>query len=179
MNQPHILIVGNPGVGKSTLIRRLLEHNSRPVCGFVTKMEPSEVNGLRSIYVHPAAQPEHAWEYTGENLIGTCDTKIHNINLDAFDTLGVEYLSALPQNGLILMDELGFMEAGSVPFTQRVLEVLDGDIPVLAAVKSRTDIPFLEQVRSHPKATVCHITPENREELFHRLLPIIQSIWEE
>ena len=33
----HLLICGERGVGKSTLIRRLLEHSTREVGGFVTK----------------------------------------------------------------------------------------------------------------------------------------------
>ena len=33
----HLLICGERGVGKSTLIRRLLKHSTREVGGFVTK----------------------------------------------------------------------------------------------------------------------------------------------
>ena len=36
----HLLICGERGVGKSTLIRRLLEKNMREVGGFVTKRLP-------------------------------------------------------------------------------------------------------------------------------------------
>lgn len=174
-NPKHILIVGNRGVGKSTLISRLLPHSSRPICGFITKSLPPDETGFHPIYIHPASAPVESRVFTEENLIGTCDTKIHNVNLNVFDTLGVTYLSDLPKDGLIVMDELGFMEAGSEIFTRKVTEALDGDTPVIAAVKSRKDIPFLTKVRSHPKAAVYEITPENRDELYETLLPLIEE----
>ena len=176
MEKRHILIVGERQVGKSTLIRRLLDHTDRPVCGFMTKILPADKTGFHPIYIHPAAQAVEDRVYTPENLIGTCDTKIHNVNQAAFDTFGVEYLTDLLKDGIAVMDELGFMEVCSEAFTSKVLEVLDGDIPVLAAVKTRTDIDFLNAVRAHPKAQVFTITEDNRGELFDTLLPILQSL---
>ena len=176
MEKRHILIVGERHVGKSTLIRRLLENTGRPVCGFMTKSLPADEAGFHPIYIHPAAQAVEDRVYTPENLIGTCDTRIHNINQSAFDTFGVEYLTGLSPEGIVVMDELGFMEVSSEAFTSKVMEVLDGDIPILAAVKTRTDIDFLNTVRAHPKAHVFTMTEENRDELFDTLLPILKSL---
>lgn len=176
MAKKHIFLVGERGVGKSTLIRRLLEHTKRPVCGFITKSLEADADGFHPIYIHPADQAVDERAYTPDNLIGTCDTKIHNINISAFDTFGVEYLSNLLPDGIVLMDELGFMEAKSEAFTAKVLEVLGGDLPVLAAVKARTDIPFLVTVRAHPDAELFYVTPENRDELFETILPMMQTL---
>ena len=74
------------------------------------------------------------------------------------------------------MDELGFFESKADRFTAAVLEALAGDIPVLAAVKSRTDVPFLNAVRAAPKAEVFSITPENRDELYRLLLPRMEAL---
>ena len=50
----HLLICGERGVGKSTLIRRLLEHSTREVGGFVTKRLPvADENGFFPIYLYP------------------------------------------------------------------------------------------------------------------------------
>ena len=92
-----------------------------------------------------------------------------------FDALGVRYLAAARPGGLIVMDELGFMEAEAEAFKQAVLHALDGDIPVLAAVKDRRDVPFLNAVSSEPKAALYTVTLENREALFAELLPIVKA----
>ena len=95
-----------------------------------------------------------------------------------FDTLGVRYIEAAQPDGILVMDELGFFEAQAESFTAAVLTALRGDIPILAAVKSRTDVAFLNAVRAAPKAEVFYITPENREELYERLLPSIKALVE-
>ena len=172
----HILICGERGVGKSTLIEKLLEASSRPRYGFVTKMRPAGPDGFHPIYIHPAGQAVAEREYTEANCIGACDSRTHRPDLDAFNTLGVRYIEEAKADGIILMDELGFLEAKADKFTAAVLAVLAGDVPVLAAVKSRTDIPFLNAVRAAPRAEVFYITPENRDELYERLLPVIRSI---
>ena len=74
------------------------------------------------------------------------------------------------------MDELGFFESKADRFTAAVLEALAGDIPVIAAVKSRTDVPFLNAVRAAPQAEVFHITAENRDALLAALLPRMRDL---
>ena len=168
----HIFICGEVGVGKSTLLQRLLAQSTRPLYGFITKKLDPDENGFHPIYIHPAGAIERVYEET--NLIGTCDRRIHNINLDAFNTLGVSYLQAEP-SGIIMMDELGFMEAQAEAFTRAVMDALDGDVPVVAAVKARFDIPFLDAVRAHPNTILYMITIENRDDLLSELLQIVRN----
>lgn len=70
----HLLICGERGVGKSTLIRRLLEHSTREVGGFVTKRLPvADENGFFPIYLYPTSQSEGERCNETANLVGTCD----------------------------------------------------------------------------------------------------------
>ena len=172
----HILISGERGVGKSTLIEKLLSASARPRYGFVTKMLPAGPDGFRPVYIHPAGQPAADWVYAAENCIGVCDSRTHRPHLDAFNTLGVRYIQSARPDGIIVMDELGFFEAQADAFTAAVLEALSGDVPVIAAVKRRTDVPFLNAVRAMPKAEVFTITPENRDELYEALLPRMRDL---
>ena len=56
--EKHILICGERGVGKSTLIRRLLAESALPVGGFVTRRLPqADGDGMFPIYLHAAALP--------------------------------------------------------------------------------------------------------------------------
>lgn len=171
-NRPHLLICGDVGVGKSTLIGRLLKHSTRPLCGFATKrISVPGADGLCPVYLHPAAQAVSERTYGRDNLIGKCDRR-HSLRFpQVFDTLGVELLRA-PEDGLILMDELGFLESDAPRFCGAVLRALDGSVPVLAAVKSR-DTEFLRAVKAHPNAELISITEQNRDGLYALLLPKI------
>ena len=154
----HLLICGERGVGKSTLIRRLLEHSTREVGGFVTKRLPvADENGFFPIYLYPASQSEGERRNETANLVGTCDSRS-----------SIRH----PSGGIILMDELGFLENDAKVFQSAVLCALDGDTPVLAAVKPK-DTPFLRAVRGHENAELVFIDEQNRDALLEKLLPHI------
>lgn len=170
MEKIHILICGPRGVGKSTLIEKLMRLSTLPVSGFVTRSTPRDENGFHAIYIHPAADQTRL--RSRENHIGDCNGRERTVNTDVFTNVGVPLLQA--EEGLIFMDELGFMETGSQPFCDAVLSALDGNIPVIAAVKQRYDIPFLNQVRQQPKAKLYNITEDNRDALYRELSEVIQ-----
>ena len=174
----HLLLCGERGVGKSTLIRRLLERNAREIGGFVTKRLPdADENGFFPIYLYPAAQREDERRNQEANLVGTCDSRSSVRYPEVFDGLGVRLIESAPRGGLILMDELGFLENDAEAFQAAVLRALSGDTPVLAAVKPR-DTPFLRAVREHRNAELVYIDEENRGALLAQLLPHILQ-WNE
>ena len=174
MNRPqHILICGERGAGKSTLINRLLVHNRRPVFGFITKKMPPDQNGECKVYIHPANSA--SLQYTHENLAGVCKNgKIITVNIEVFNTVGMKLLQA-PTGGLLLMDELGFMESKASDFCSGVLAALDGDVPVLAAVKNK-ETAFLKAVREHKNVELHYVTTQNRDMLYRKLLPKVMGM---
>ena len=170
----HILICGAKGVGKSTLIRRLCMDANAPIYGYCTKMlSTADADGLFPIYIHPDRQAEAERTYGSANLIGRCDGRMHDVHTNVFDNLGANYIAAAKPGGYIIMDELGFMEKNAEAFKRAVFNALDGNIPIIAAVKARYDVDFLNRIRAHEKAQLYTITPENRDALYAELLGII------
>ena len=162
----HILIVGNNGVGKSTLIRRLIEHIPLPVYGFVTEKEDSAcVGGTEHVYIHGISGKR---TYTQDNLVGTC-TNCHSTRFPETFNRAVPHLCDIPAGSIILMDELGVMESDARDFCAAVLKCLDGgNSLVIAAVRDKKS-SFLDAVRAHPKARCFFITLENSDALFLEL----------
>lgn len=169
----HVLITGPRGVGKSTLIRRVLAELDRPVFGFETKKEDAlATEQLGSpVYIYDAGT-EH--RQTPEGLVGWCKNKHFASMKEVFDRWAPKLRPPVPAGHIVLMDELGFMEASSEDFCSAVLALLDGDAPVLAAVKDK-DIPFLSAIRSHPNCRCFFITEENRDALFPEVLEFMKK----
>lgn len=163
----HTLIVGERQVGKSTLIRRVLQEIGCPVWGFETKKEDglADETGGCPLYIYEAGRPHVR---SAENLAGYCRDEKPVGYVQAFDRFAGK-LADPPTGCVVLMDELGKMEAASGPFTQAVMRLLDGDTPVIAAVKDKPS-PFLDAVRNHPRCRCYRITKENRDALYEVVL---------
>mgnify|MGYP002517745398 CR=1 FL=1 len=173
----HALIVGDRGVGKSTLIRRCLKELNRPLFGFETKKEEQLEDPLRGcpIYIYDAGKPHFR---TQENLIGYHKERDIPAITAAFDRYAPSLMEPVAENTVVELDEIGFLEANAENFCQAVLHLLEGKNPVIAAVKNR-EHPFLEAVRSHPNARCFFITPENRDTLFEEVLEFMKQQMEE
>lgn len=169
----HALIVGTRGIGKSTLIQRVLKELGRPASGFVTKKEIHLADGQsgRPVYIY---DPGMLRSQTSDNLVGISYPHGFRIIKGAFDRYAQKLLEPVPEGHVVVMDELGFLEAEEKKFCKAVLSLLDGSIPVIAAVKNK-NIPFLESVRSHPKCRCFHMTEENREVLYQEVLDFMKD----
>lgn len=163
----NLLFTGPRGAGKSTLLCRLLEAWGLPVSGFITKRIPGDKED--KTYIYPAALPEEMRAGGKDNLLGACASgRLTYSCPETFDSLGVAYLSDSNPGGIIVMDELGFMENEAKIFQQAVFSCLKGERPVAAVIKDK-DTPFLNSLRSYPGVRVITVTKENREELYEAL----------
>ena len=123
----HILICGKRNSGKTELLDRLLEDCRMPLYGFRSCITATREDGFHEIHMFPIRDAER--RPTDENRIGICNRSQREVNLQVFETLGVRLLEA-KADGILVMDELGFMEAEAEAFCEAVLRCLDGDIPV-------------------------------------------------
>ena len=169
----HILIVGRNGVGKSTLIRALLDAIPLPVSGVLTNKETAGPDGFCPVYIRCYGSPK---QFTEENCIGRC-REGHSIAYpETFDRFAESM--RFPSGGVIVFDELGFLESNAPRFTRAVLRTLDEGPFVIAAVRDK-HTPFLDAVRSHPRAAVYQIDERNRDALRETLLKELPSMLEE
>ena len=173
----HALIVGDRGVGKSTLIRRVLKELNLPVFGFETKKEEQSEDPVRGcpIYIYDAGKPHCR---TRETLIGYHKERDIPAITAAFDRYAPKLLEPVPGSAVVELDEIGFLEANAEVFCRAVLHLLDGSNPVIAAVKNR-EHPFLDAVRSHPNARCFYITAQNRDALYEEVLLFMKQQLEE
>ena len=173
----HALIVGDRGVGKSTLIQRVLAELNRPLFGYETKKEEQLEDPVRGcpVYLYDAGSPHRQMP---ENLIGYNKEPTAASVTAAFDRYAPRLMEQIPEGSVVELDEIGFLEAKSERFCQAVLHLLEGKNPVIAAVKNR-DIPFLQTIRSHPKTRCFVITAENRGTLYEEVLEFMTQQLEE
>lgn len=167
------LIVGPRHVGKSTLIQKVLGAIGRPVWGFATKKEDElRDEELGSpIYIYDADKPR---THMPENLAGYCKDHHFQTNISVFNNFSKKMQAPPSEDVIILMDEIGFMESQAEDFCNAILHHLDGDLPVIAAVKDKST-PFLDAVKSHPNCQCFYINEENRDALADEVIAFLKE----
>lgn len=156
----HIFLTGDKRVGKSTVLKRLLEGETRVVGGFRT-VKTDQLFDRPSIHLLPYGSAEALSE---ENRLFFYREAEEGQIAARFDRLGLAALRACPDAELIVMDELGFHESGALRFQAAVMHALDGDVPVIGVLQ-KAKSPFLSAVQAHPKVELVTVTEENRDAL--------------
>jgi nucleoside-triphosphatase len=139
----NILLTGQPGCGKTTLIRRVLARLDGPIGGFHT--QEIRVDGARQgfkLVTFDGQEGILAHVTFGSPLrIGK-----YSVDLTALETVGVPSVQrAMQAHALVVIDEIGPMEMFSEAFCRVVTEALDSDCTVFGSITRRSK-PFSDQV---------------------------------
>ena len=167
----HLLIVGRPGIGKTTLMKRLTQSlQGRPIDGFLTE-ECREREQRVGFWLSPLDGRQvllaHRRMETGRR-VGP-----YKVNVDVLETVAVPVIHRGIQRACVLfLDELGKMELCSQPFQEAVQEAFDRG-PSIVATGGIQSIPFLNTLKRRRDVELVPLTGANRdlveEELAARL----------
>ena len=130
-----IFLTGERGVGKSTALRRALAGCSVGIGGFMTDFGDTRYEENKTLWLLPWGETP---DFSRGRVCARLGSGEKQVFPEVFDSLGAALLrSAMedPACGLILMDELGFLEGDARVFRAAVLEVLTGPKPVLGVVR--------------------------------------------
>ena len=156
-----LLLTGAPGVGKTTVIRRVAgEFEMRQLRGFYTEeiREGGERRGFRLVGFQGK---KRVIAHTGFPK-GHCVGK-YGVDVGAMDDAAA-LLAPDPAAQAYLVDEIGKMECFSERFVSAMRVLLAGRTPVVATVALR-GAGFIAEAKSLPDALVWEVTPAVRDGL--------------
>jgi len=169
---PHILITGLPGVGKTTLIRKLVKHlaEHNPT-GFYTE-EIRDAQGIREGF--------RLVTLCGRQLVlshirhpGPYRVSRYGVDVHGFEQLLAELDLRHAQSRLIMIDEIGKMECLSRKFEEEVTRLIDAPNVLVATIALKGE-GFIRQVKNRPDCRLVTVTRENRDSLVNDLLSEVQ-----
>ena len=161
----NVLLTGRPGIGKTTLIKKLIEASSLSKGGFYTEevreqgqrvgFSLTTLDGKRSLLAHlKIKNPYRVGRY--------------GVDIGTFEAIGVESIrKAISSSELIIIDEIGRMELFSKKFREVVLQALKTG-RVLATIKKGKG-GFIDEIKSRKDVRVLEVNLENRKTLSSEL----------
>ena len=172
MAKKNILITGLPGVGKTTLVKKLVEELKQfhPV-GFYTEEIREEgtrkgfalisLDGKRGLLSHTDIKSPHR--------VGT-----YRVDVKGFEVF-LTFLPLLnPSTRLVIIDEIGKMECFSEQFKECLIECLNSEKWVLATIALKGS-GFIEEVKRRHDVTLFEMTQRNRNSLLPDILREVQK----
>ncbi len=164
----NFFLTGKKGVGKSTLICRILEGQGFSYGGFRTVVRMDEGRNRRVCHMVSAFSKQGLCDAASvpckENRIFYCRNK--DELFPAFQNVYEKIFAAVEKYenrlDLILMDELGAAERRYDRFRMLVNKWLDADIPVLGVLQ-QVDFDFLEGIKRRRDVALYEINEDNRE----------------
>ncbi len=171
INTPkNILITGKPGVGKTTLVRKICAWLEGSVGGFYTGeireggrrvgFKVTSLDGEESVLSHVSIRnPFSVGKY--------------KIDVEAFEKIGVAAVErALVEKSLIVIDEIGKMELFSSRFREMVARALNSEKTVLATAPAYP-VPFVDKIKLRDDIRLFSLNVRNRDSLPSEVLKML------
>ncbi|MFC1562896.1 NTPase [candidate division KSB1 bacterium] len=170
----NILLTGKPGIGKTTVIKRVIEKYKNSIGGFFS--EEIREKGIRSGFrIKNINGEEGLLSHVGINSrfrIGK-----YSVNVDDIDRIGVNSIDCALNNdnvNIIIIDEIAKMELFSKNFKNAVLRALDSKKIVIAVIQDK-DIKFLNRIKERNDVKLICIDYSNRNKVAEDIFKIIES----
>jgi nucleoside-triphosphatase len=169
---PHVLLItGTPGIGKTTVIRRVAAGlDATGLRGFYTEeiREDGERCGFRLVSFDGKQQVIAHVAFAKRWRVGK-----YGVDVEALDD-AVTLLQPDSAAHAYIVDEIGKMECLSERFVAAMRALIAGDIPVVATVGARGG-GFIAAVKRSPRCELWTVTRTNRDALPARILAWLEA----
>jgi nucleoside-triphosphatase len=167
----NLLITGLPGVGKTTLIKKISEElkHLHPVGFYTTEIREE---GMRKGFELISLEGK-------KGILSHIDIKSpyrvgkYKVDIKSFEDFLDQIKFFPPTIGLIIIDEIGKMECYSDKFKKLLKEILDSEKWVIATI-ARKGSGLIAEVKKRKDIKLFEMTSSNRDSLLSEILNLMQ-----
>ena len=165
----NILLTGKPRIGKTTIIRKLIDSIPLSKGGFYTEeiREGKERVGFSLTTLDGEESTLASVKIKSPYRVGK-----YSVNIDSVEIIGVAAIrKAILGKELIIIDEIGKMELYSRKFRDIVLEALDTGRVIATIGKAGRD--YIDKVKNRKDVKLLEINSKNRDALLDEIKKVV------
>ncbi len=172
-----IVLTGEPGIGKTTLIKKLAKVLWDRVIGFWTEevRDPKTKKriGFKIVSTEDKSLLFASKTFASKHLVGS-----YGVNVQRFESVALPILEkALEENKIVLVDEVGKMELFSKPFRELIRKlVYDPRKDMVITLPIRDVHPLVAEIRRFKGAVLLEVKKENRDGLLEDILNLLDRV---
>lgn len=169
----HILLTGKPGIGKTSVVKKIIPLLGVDAGGFYTEeiRELDRRMGFRVVTLDGEDGVLAHVEFNSNYKVGK-----YRVDLVSFEKVAIPALErAMEQKSVVVIDEIGKMELFSMKFRELVSRILDSEKSLLCVIKENGDV-FTEGIKKRKDVTIVMVNYENREGLPGVVFEMLKSV---
>ena len=165
-----ILITGLPGIGKTTLCKRLYERlkTKYKVGGIISvEMRKGSVReGFKMINLENGEELLLAKKgLKSKYRIGSYGVLVENV-----DKISDVIKKSVETNDITIIDEIGPMELLSEKFSKTIMDVFTLDKNIIATIHYKSNHPVIRRIKNRKDCVIYTLNKGNRERIFFEIL---------
>lgn len=169
----NILLTGIPGIGKTTIIEKVLSVCELNAGGFYTKEIRNK--GIRKGFKIIDLQTRREGILAHVDIESPFRVGKYGVDPGCFEEIGVKALKeALLERELIVIDEIGKMELFSRPFQEKVMQCLSSSKKVLGSIKEKGN-PFVDSIKKREDVTIITVDESNRDFIPEKIINLLSG----
>ena len=167
------LLSGEPGSGKTTIIKEVLSKVNKSAGGFYT--EEIRVQGARQGFKIITIDGESA-VLAHTSVRSRYRVSKYGVDTDSMDKVAVPALKqAIQSKDIVVLDEIGKMELFSSPFKDAVIQALESGKKVLGTIMLAPH-PWADKIKARQDVEIIRVTRLNRNEVVNQVLAWIGAL---
>jgi nucleoside-triphosphatase len=160
------LLTGQPGTGKTRIIKQVIAEMKGKAGGFYTEEIRSQ--GVRQGFKLVTLEGQTAI-LAHINFHSTYRVSKYGVDVDSLDKVGVAALNQARQEcDLVVIDEIGKMELFSAKFREAVSNILNSDHRLLGTIMLSPN-PYADDIKRQPQVNIVTVTRTNHQQVLKEL----------
>jgi nucleoside-triphosphatase len=167
------LLSGEPGTGKTTIIKEVLSKAYKSAGGFYT--EEIRIQGARQGFKIITLDGKNA-VLAHTSVRSPYRVSKYGVDIDSMDKVAVPALKqAIQSKDIVVLDEIGKMELFSSSFKDAVIEALESGKKVLGTIMLASH-PWADKIKARQDVEIIKVTRLNRNEVVNQVLAWIGAL---